>query len=108
MRSRRCWPGSWCAQLCRALAYACFEATALLYATELGLRRQRGRLVGLYYSASGMGGIAGSAAGGAAAQVVGMTRMFLGVVAADAGDGRGGGENHALAARVADGGGKAQ
>ena len=69
------------AQLVRSLAYACFEATALLYATELGLRRQRGRLVGLYYSASGVGGIAGSAVGGAAAQIVGMTRMFLGVVA---------------------------
>jgi MFS family permease len=69
------------AQLVRSLAYACFEATALLYATELGLRRQRGRLVGLYYSASGVGGITGSAVGGATAQILGMTRMFLGVVA---------------------------
>src|SRR5262249_34934618 len=57
-----------------------FESTALLYATELGLRRQRGRLVGMYYSAGGLGGIAGSAVGGAVAQRAGMAPMFMGVV----------------------------
>jgi MFS family permease len=67
-------------QLVRSLSYASFEATALLYATELGLRRQRGRLVGLYYSAGSMGGIAGSAVGGGVAQVAGMVRMFMSVV----------------------------
>jgi MFS family permease len=67
-------------QLLRSMAYASFESTALLYATELGLRRQRGRLVGLYYSAGGLGGIAGSAVGGSVAQLAGMAPMFLSVV----------------------------
>ncbi|MFL5806211.1 MAG: MFS transporter [Roseiflexaceae bacterium] len=67
-------------QLLRSMAYASFESTALLYATELGLRRQRGRLVGMYYSAGGLGGIAGSAVGGAVAQLAGMAPMFMGVV----------------------------
>jgi len=69
------------AQLVRAFAYASFEAPALLYATELGLRRQRGRLAGLYYSAGSLGGIAGSVAGGAVAQQIGMPLMFRAVVA---------------------------
>jgi MFS family permease len=68
------------AQMVRSLAYACFEAPALLYATELGLRQQRGRLAGMYYSASGLGSILGSAAGGGAAQQLGMPLMFQGVV----------------------------
>jgi MFS family permease len=67
-------------QLVRAFAYASFEAPALLYATELGLRRQRGRLAGLYYSAGSLGGIAGSVAGGAVAQQIGMPLMFRAVV----------------------------
>jgi MFS family permease len=69
------------AQMVRSLAYACFEAPSLLYATELGLRQQRGRLAGMYYSASGVGAIVGSAAGGATAQQIGMPLMFQGVVA---------------------------
>jgi MFS family permease len=68
-------------QIVRSFAYACFEAPALLYATELGLRRQRGRLAGLYYSASGLGGIAGSTIGGSIAQQTGLPSMFRGVVA---------------------------
>jgi MFS family permease len=67
-------------QIVRSFAYACFEAPALLYATELGLRRQRGRLAGLYYSASGLGGIAGSTIGGSIAQQTGLPLMFRGVV----------------------------
>lgn len=67
-------------QLVRSFAYASFEAPALLYATELGLRRQRGRLAGLYYSAGSLGGIAGSVAGGAVAQQIGMPLMFRAVV----------------------------
>jgi MFS family permease len=63
-------------QIIRSFTYSCFETPALLYATELGLRKQRGRLAGLYYSASGIGGIAGSALGGAAAQAFGMAPMF--------------------------------
>jgi PPP family 3-phenylpropionic acid transporter len=63
-------------QLVRAFAYASMEAPALLYATELGLRRQRGRLAGLFYSAGNLGAIAGSVVGGAIAQLVGLPGMF--------------------------------
>jgi len=68
-------------QIVRAFAYASMEAPALLYATELGLRRQRGRLAGLFYSAGNLGAIAGSIAGGAIAQLVGLPGMFRLVVA---------------------------
>lgn len=67
-------------QMLRSFAYAHYEAPALVYATELGLRRQRGRLAGLYYSASGVGGIAGTTLGGAVAQQVGLSTMYRGVV----------------------------
>ena len=63
-------------QLVRSFAYASMEAPALLYATELGLRRQRGRLAGLFYSAGSLGAIAGSIAGGFVAQLVGLPLMF--------------------------------
>jgi PPP family 3-phenylpropionic acid transporter len=63
-------------QLVRAFAYASMEAPALLYATELGLRRQRGRLAGLFYSAGSLGAIAGSIVGGVIAQWVGLPSMF--------------------------------
>jgi MFS family permease len=68
-------------QIVRSFAYASFEAPGLLYATEIGLRRQRGRLAGLYYSAGSLGSIAGSVVGGAVAQRIGMPLMFRGVVA---------------------------
>ncbi|MDQ5854518.1 MAG: MFS transporter [Chloroflexota bacterium] len=68
-------------QLFRSFAYACFEAPALLLATELGLRRQRGRLASFYYSASGVGGIAGPVVGGAIAQEIGLAPMYRGVAA---------------------------
>jgi MFS family permease len=68
-------------QLARAFAYPCFEAPALLYATELGLRRQRGRVAVLYYSADSVGGIAGSISGGIIAQQIGLPLMFRSVVA---------------------------
>lgn len=63
-------------QMIRSLTYASFEAPAMLYATELGLRQQRGRLAGLYFSASGLGGVLGSALGGWMAQALGMPSMF--------------------------------
>lgn len=66
-------------QMIRSLTYSSFETPAMLYATELGLRRQRGRLSGLYYTASGVGGIAGATIGGAAAQLVGLPLMYRGV-----------------------------
>jgi PPP family 3-phenylpropionic acid transporter len=74
--------GAWMVgvQMFRSFAYSCFEAPALLYATELGLRQQRGRLAGLYYSANGVGGIAGATLGGAAAQYVGLPTMYRAVV----------------------------
>ncbi len=68
-------------QLVRSFAYASMEAPSLLYATELGLRRQRGRLAGLFYSAGNLGAIAGSIAGGVIAQWVGLPGMFRMVVA---------------------------
>jgi len=68
-------------QLVRSFAYASMEAPALLYATELGLRRQRGRLAGLFYSAGSLGAIAGSIVGGVIAQWVGLPSMFRMVVA---------------------------
>jgi MFS family permease len=67
-------------QMVRSFAYACFEAPALVYTTELGLRRQRGRLASFYYSAGGLGGITGSIAGGAVAQRIGLPAMFRVVV----------------------------
>ena len=63
-------------QMVRSFAYASMEAPSLLYATELGLRRQRGRLAGLFYSAGSLGAIAGSIAGGMIAQSVGLPNMF--------------------------------
>jgi len=67
-------------QMVRSFAYSCFEAPSLLYATELGLRQQRGRLAGLYYSASGVGGITGSLLGGWAAGIIGLPTMYRCVV----------------------------
>ena len=68
-------------QLVRAFAYASMEAPALLYVTELGLRQQRGRLAGLFYSAGSLGAIAGSIAGGVIGQLVGLPSMFRMAVA---------------------------
>jgi MFS family permease len=65
-------------QLVRSLAYSCFETPAMLYATELGLRQQRGRMAGLYNTATGVGGIVGSIIGGAAAAQFGLPAMFRG------------------------------
>jgi MFS family permease len=65
-------------QLVRSLAYSCFETPAMLYATELGLRQQRGRMAGLYHTATGVGGIVGSVIGGAAAAQFGLPAMFRG------------------------------
>lgn len=66
-------------QMIRSLTYSSFETPAMLYATELGLRRQRGRLSGIYYTASGIGGIAGASIGGAVAQMLGLPLMYRGV-----------------------------
>lgn len=63
-------------QVFRSLAYSCFETPSLTYTTELGLRERRGRLAGLFYTANGTGGIAGSALGGALAQGYGLVLMF--------------------------------
>lgn len=67
-------------QIVRSFAYASYEAPALLYTTELGLRQQRGRLASFYYAASGGGGIVGSVAGGAVAQETSLVTMYRGVV----------------------------
>jgi MFS family permease len=65
-------------QVLRSLSYSCFEAPALLYATELGLRQRRGRMAGLYNTVTGVGGVVGAVAGGAAATQVGLPVMFRG------------------------------
>lgn len=67
-------------QLVRSIAYSSYEAPSLLYATELGLRHQRGRLASLFYAAGGVGGITGSLLGGAVAREVGLVAMYRGVV----------------------------
>lgn len=67
-------------QMFRSFAYASFEAPALLLATELGLRRQRGRLASFYYAAAGAGGILGPVIGGAVAQQVGLAAMYRRVI----------------------------
>lgn len=67
-------------QMVRSLAYSSYEAPSLLYATELGLRHQRGRLASLFYAAGGVGGITGSLLGGAIAREVGLVTMYRGVV----------------------------
>lgn len=63
-------------QLVRSLTFSSYEAAAMLYATEMGLRRQRGRMAGLQATASSVGGISGSAAGGAIAQALGLGLMI--------------------------------
>lgn len=67
-------------QLVRSIAYSSYEAPSLLYATELGLRHQRGRLASLFYAAGGVGGITGSLLGGTIAREVGLVTMYRGVV----------------------------
>jgi MFS family permease len=63
-------------QLFRSLAYASYETPALTLATELGVRAQRGRTVGLYQTVSSAAGIAGAVAGGALAEALGLPQMF--------------------------------
>jgi MFS family permease len=64
-------------QAIRSFTYSSYETPALLYATELGLRQRRGRLAGLYHTASGIGGVIGAAFGGSVAKAIGMRPMFL-------------------------------
>ncbi len=63
-------------QMFRSFTYSSYETPSLLYATSLGLRKQRGRFAGLYYTTSAIGGIAGSVLGGQIAQLYGMPTMF--------------------------------
>jgi MFS family permease len=63
-------------QLVRSLAFSCYSAATMLYATEMGLRRQRGRMSGMNNTANSLGGIAGSAAGGGIAQLLGLGPMI--------------------------------
>jgi MFS family permease len=63
-------------QMVRSFTYSTYETPALLYATSLGLRQQRGRLAGLYYTISAVGGVVGSIMGGTLANALGMETMF--------------------------------
>jgi MFS family permease len=67
-------------QMIRSIAYSCYEAPSLLYATELGVRQQRGRLASLYYAIGGLGSVAGSLVGGTLAEKFGLVPMYRGVV----------------------------
>lgn len=66
-------------QLVRSVAYSCYSAAAMLYATEMGLRKQRGRMAGLQGTASSLGGIAGSVAGGGMSEFLGLETMLRAV-----------------------------
>lgn len=66
-------------QLVRALAFSAYSAASMLYATEMGLRRQRGRMAGLHATAASLGGISGSAVGGALAEGLGVEWMIRAV-----------------------------
>jgi len=63
-------------QALRAFAFAAFIPIAMIYATEMTGQAGRGRAAGLYNTANGLGGIAGSALGGTLAQVLGVTTMI--------------------------------
>jgi len=63
-------------QMLRSIAFSAYSAGAMVYATEMGLRRQRGRMAGLYATASSLGGISGGAMGGALAEWIGVGPMI--------------------------------
>ena len=66
-------------QMVRSLAYSSYSAAAMLYATQMGLRRQRGRMAGLQATASSLGGISGAAVGGGMAEQMGLATMIRSV-----------------------------
>jgi predicted MFS family arabinose efflux permease len=66
-------------QLFRSFAFSSYSAAAMLYATRMGLRRQRGRMAGLQASASSLGGISGAVAGGGMSARFGLGEMIAGV-----------------------------
>jgi predicted MFS family arabinose efflux permease len=66
-------------QLFRSFAFSSYSAAAMLYATRMGLRRQRGRMAGLHASASSLGGISGAVTGGGLSSRFGLGQMIAGV-----------------------------
>ena len=60
----------------RSLAHLCFETPSLPHTPAHRARERRRRLAGLFYTANGTGGIAGSALGGALAQGYGLILTF--------------------------------
>lgn len=63
-------------QLIRGFAFSAFTVAAMAYATEVRGQAQRGRVVGLYGSAGGLGAILGGAMGGALTQWLGFRPML--------------------------------
>ena len=63
-------------QLVRGFAYSAFTATAMIYATEVRSKSQRGQVSGFYGSAQGIGSILGSSMGGALAQFTNFRTMI--------------------------------
>ncbi len=66
-------------QVIRALVFSCYSAASMIYATEMGLRQQRGRMAGLHATAASVGTISGSALGGLLAQLLGVGIMIRGI-----------------------------
>lgn len=66
-------------QLFRSVAYSSYSAAAMLYATSMGLRRQRAQMAGLYNTSSNLGGISGGIVGGALAESLGLATMIRAV-----------------------------
>ncbi len=64
-------------QIWRGFAYSASNATAMLYATEVGSNRTRAGTVGLYHSALGVGQILGLAIGGPIVEQTSFETLFL-------------------------------
>ncbi len=72
-------------QILRSFAYSAYTATAMVYATEVRGKAQRGQVSGLQSSAGGIGSILGNAAAGAIAQVAGFGLMIGSMIAVSLG-----------------------
>ncbi len=68
-------------QVIRSFAFSAFTATAMIYATEVRGKAQRGQVSGLQSSAGSIGSILGNITGGAISQVAGF-RTMIGTMAA--------------------------
>ena len=63
-------------QIVRSFAFSAFTVAAMVYATEVRGKAQRGQVSGLYNSAGSIGSILGNTIGGAITQVAGFRTMI--------------------------------